>query len=62
MFYDLLKNENAFLQYKNKKLKKGLFHGFGPKLTFFPTFYFRKNEPGKCVVQYSRNRKKISRQ
>ena len=46
MFYDILERENAFLGYKNKKLKsrkieifpKGLVHSFGPKLSIFPFF------------------------
>ena len=48
VFYDILERENAFLGYKNKKLKKwknsqyfkGLTHGFSPKTTIFPTFFF----------------------
>ena len=48
MFYDILEQTNAFLGYKNKKLKskkidifpKGLTHGFGAKMAIFPTFFF----------------------
>ena len=48
VFYDILEGENAFLGYKNKKFKKpksdifrkGLTHGFGPKLAIFPPFFF----------------------
>ena len=48
VFYDILQRNNAFRGYKNKKLKKskiaifpkGLTHGFGPKMTIFPTFFF----------------------
>ena len=47
MFYDILERKNAFLGYKNKKLKKskidifpkGVTHGFGPKMAIFPTFF-----------------------
>ena len=47
VFYDILERKNAFLGYKNKKLKsrkidifpKGLTHGFGPKMAIFPTFF-----------------------
>ena len=45
-FYDVLQQKIAFLGYKNIKFKKskidifpkGLTHGFGPKMTIFPTF------------------------
>ena len=48
VFYDILEGENAFLGYKNKKFKKpkidifrkGLAHGFGPKMAIYPTFFF----------------------
>ena len=47
VFCDILKQKNAFLGYKNKKFKsakidifrKGLTHGFGPKIAIFPTFF-----------------------
>ena len=47
VFYDILDRKNAFLGYKNKKLKKsknwhfskGLTHGFGPKMGIFPPFF-----------------------
>ena len=46
IFYDILKRKIAFLGYKINKFKsqkidifpKGLTHGFGPKMTIFPTF------------------------
>ena len=58
MFYDILEGRNAFLDYKNKELKrrkigifsKGLFHGFGRKLVIFPDIYFRENRPEKCFT------------
>ena len=48
VFYDILEGKTAFLGYKNKKFKKlkidifpkGLAHGFGPKMAFFPIFFF----------------------
>ena len=40
---------------------KGLTHGFGPKLAIFPSFYFRQYRPGKCVLGYSRRKKRLSR-
>ena len=47
VLYYILERKNTFLAYKNKKLKsrkidifqKGLTHGFGPKMTFFLTFF-----------------------
>ena len=46
VFYHIVERKNAFLGYKNKKLKrsknwnfsKGLTHGFGPKMAILPTF------------------------
>ena len=50
VFYDILERENAFLSYKNKKLKcrkidifpKGLTHGFAQKMAIFATFFLGK--------------------
>ena len=69
VFYDILERKNAFLGYKNKKFKKseigifprGLTHGFGPKVPIFPTFFFRQFRPGKCLLQYSRKKKRLSK-
>ena len=55
---DILQRKNAFLGYKNKKLKsrkidifpKGLTHGFGPKMAIFRTFFFRQLRPRKCLL------------
>ena len=49
VFYDIAERKNAFLGYKNKKFKKskmgffpkGLTHGLCPKMTIFPTCFFR---------------------
>ena len=46
--YDILQRNNAFLGYKNEKLKKskiaifpkGLTHGFGRKMAIFSTSFF----------------------
>ena len=48
LFDDILERENAFLGYKNKKVKKsknwhfskGVNPWFGPKMAIFPTFFF----------------------
>ena len=70
VFYDILDDRNAFLDYKNKKLKKSknwdfskgvFFHGFGQKLVIFPDFYFRENRSEKCVLRYSARKKRLSR-
>ena len=66
VFYDILERKNAFLGYKNKKFKKtknyifpkGLTHGIGPKMAIISTFFFRQQRPGKCLLRYSRPRKK----
>ena len=69
MFYVILKGRNACLDYINKKLEKlknwifpkGLVHHFGQKLVIFPDFYFRENRPEKCVLRYSKRKKRLSR-
>ena len=61
VFYDILDRKNSFLDYKNIKLKsrkigifsKVLVHDFCQKLVIFPSFYFKQNRPGKCVLRYS---------
>ena len=40
---------------------KGLTHGFGPKMALFPTFFFRQYRPGKCLLRYSKTKKRLSR-
>ena len=57
VFDDILERKKAFLDYKNRKLKKskigifpkGLVHGFIQKFEIFPPFYFWQNQRGKCV-------------
>ena len=57
VFYDVPEGKNAFLGYKARSSKsqkiaifrRGLDHGFGLKMGFFPSFYFRQYRPGKCV-------------
>ena len=49
--YDILEGENPFLGYKKKKFwkpksdifRKGLTHGFGPKMVIFFNFFFFGN-------------------
>ena len=53
--HDMVEGKNAFLDYKNNKLRKskigifpkGLVPGFGQKLELFPSFYLRQNRPRK---------------
>ena len=48
IFYHILERKNAFVGYKNKKLKKsknwdfskGVNPRFGPKISIFPSFFF----------------------
>ena len=69
VFYDILEAKNTFQAIKTQSSKsrkidiipKGLTHGFGPKMAFFQTFFFRHYRPRKCVLQYSRNKKYPSR-
>ena len=37
---------------------KGLTHGFGPKIASFLPFFFRQYTPGKCLLRYSRAKKR----
>ena len=63
VFNDILEPKNAFLSYKNKKFKKSknwhFSKGFGPKMAIFPTFFFRQYRSGKCVLWYSRTKKRF---
>ena len=69
VIYNIPEQKNAFLAYKNNTFKsrkieifpKGLTHGFGQKMAIFPCLFFRQYRPGKCVLQYSRTKKRLSR-
>ena len=64
LFYDILEQKNAFLGYKNKKLKKakpwdfskGVSPCFSSKIGHFPMFFFRQSRQGKCVLWFSRSK------
>ena len=68
VFYDILKQKNDFLGYKNNKLKKSKnWHFFKPmvlvqKWPFFQLFFFRQYRPGKCLLRYSRSKERLSKQ
>ena len=68
VFYNILEQKNASLAYKNTGLNsrkieiiaKGLTHSFGQKMAIFPYLFFRQYRPGKCVLQSSRRKKRLS--
>ena len=69
LFYDILEQRNAFLGFKNKKIKKsknwhfskGVIPWFWSKMAIFPTFFIRHYRPGKCILWYSRTKKRFSK-
>ena len=69
VFYDILEQKNAFLLYKNKKFKqlknwhccKGVNPWFWSKNGHFSNFFFRQYRLGKCLLSYSRAKKRFSR-
>ena len=44
---------------KNDIFPKRLTHGFGPKMAIFRTLFFRQYRPGKCLLRYSRTKKRL---
>ena len=76
VFYDILKQKNPFLGYKNKKFKKSKNWHFSmvlvPKMAIFPNFYFLGNisqenvfydilETKNAFLGYKNNRLETSR-
>ena len=70
MSFAIFQNEKTpFQPIKTRSLKSrkidifpnGLTHGFGPKMAIYPTFLFRQYKPGKCLLRYSRTKKRLSR-
>ena len=69
VFYDILKRKNAFLGYKNKKFKKsknyhfskGVNPWFWSKNGVFSNFFFKQYRPEKCLLWYSKTKKRPSR-
>ena len=65
VFYDIIQRKIAFLRYKNIKFKKSkidIFPWFWSKNGHFSNFFFlRKYRPGKCLLIYSRTKKRFSR-
>ena len=69
VFYDILERNNPFLSYRNKKFKKsknwhfsnGVKSWFCSKNGHFSNFFFRKYKSGKCLLWYSRTKKRLSK-
>ena len=69
VFYDILEGKNAFLGYKNKKFKKLKYWHFFKEVNpcfwskngDFSNFFFRQYKAGKCLLRYSRAKKRLSR-
>ena len=67
VFYDILEQKSAFLNYKSKKFKrseiwhfsKGVNPCFWSKNCHFSNFFFRQYIPGKCLLRYSRRKKRF---
>ena len=70
MCFTILQNEKTFFQAiktlssKSRKIDifpKGLTHGFGRKMTLFPTLFFKQYRPTKCLLRYCRTKRRLSR-
>ena len=70
VFYEILEQKKAFLGYKKKKFKqsknwhfsKGVNPWFCSKDGHFSNFFFFwQNWAGKCLLRYSRTKKRLSR-
>ena len=67
IFYNAIKRKNAFLGYKYKKFKnsnnwhfsKGVNQRFWSKNGNFSNFFFRQYRPQKCLLRYSRTKKRL---
>ena len=66
VFYVILKRENGFLGYKNKKFKKlknwhffiRVNPRFWSKKGYFCNFFFKQYRPGKCLIWYCKKKEK----
>ena len=52
VFYDILERKNVFVGHKNKKSRK---------IDSFLNFFFWQYRPAKCLLGYSRAKKRFSR-
>ena len=69
VLYDILERKNAFLSYNNKKFEKSKNWHFSKGVNpwfwsknghFLNFFFFRQYTPGKCLLRYSRTKKRLS--
>ena len=69
VFYDILEQKNAFLSYKKKNFNKSknlhFSKGVNPwflvqRWQFFQLCFFRQYRPLKCLLRYSRSKKRLS--
>ena len=62
VFYDILERKNGFLGYKNKKFKKSKNLHFCKGVSHFSNFFgwLRQYRPPKCLLRYSRTKKRVS--
>ena len=69
VLYDILEQENAFLRYKNRKFKKSRNWHFSKGVNlwisfknghFSNFFFFSQYQPEKCLLRYSRTKKRLS--
>ena len=69
VFYDILERKSAFLRYKNNKFKKstnwhfteGISPCFWSNNGRFSNFFFGQYRPEKCLLRYSRTKKRLTR-
>ena len=67
--YSRTKEKKPFYAVKSKRSEsrkidifpKGLTHGFSPKMIIFPSFFLKQFRPGKCLLRYSRAKKRLLR-
>ena len=69
MCFSIFQNEKTLFQpvktrsSKSRKIEifpKGITHDFGQKMAIFPCFFYKKYSPRKCVLRYSRTKKRVS--
>ena len=67
VFYDILERKNTFLGNKNNMFKKSKNWHFSKGVNpwfwsaIFPILFFRHYRPGKCLLWYSRSKRRLLR-
>ena len=59
-----LRSQKKSRSSKSRKIDifpKGLTHFFGGKINIYAIFFFTQYRPGKCLLRYSRTKKRLSR-